>query len=158
MVLGLVQVTRQLEQVMSDVVAHHAGKVSSGEDSSDPALKSGDVLLHVGAIVGQSLHTLECEQELSHTSEPLTVPEILESVANHSSLSLAITEASLNLGEALLVEDAVDDAHEHHVVLSGGQLADGLLEKWAGGLDVVNGLHFYLGWFLYLITIARKAI
>ena len=90
MVLGLVQVTRQLEQVMSDVVAHHAGKVSGGEDTGDPALKSGDVLLHVGAIVGQSLHTLQSHQELSHASEPLTVPEILKGMADHLSLSLAV--------------------------------------------------------------------
>ena len=132
--LGAVKVARQLDQVVLDVALDDRLEAGWGEEDAGPGLESSDILLDRRAIGHKCRQALNDLGDLLDASHPLVLPQVLEGLVGTGSLGLAIAKAGLNLGEMLLLDDAMDDTGEHGVVLIGCQITDWL------GIDNIHGV------------------
>ena len=124
--LSFVQVTGQLDEAVGDVGLDNAREIGWGQEDGGPGLKSGDVSTDGSAVCQQSRECFDDDAELLDSSSPLVGLEVREDVVGVGGFGLAVVNAELNLGEMVLVDDAVDDTSEECVVLVGGKVRDGL--------------------------------
>ena len=164
-VLGLVKVAGQLDEVVGDVGLDGGLDVGDGRESCGPALKSGDIVAEVSAILNQIGQFISNGAEVLDSSLPMVAQEVFKGMVSGCGLGLYFAETGLDLSEILSLNDAVSDTCDDCVVLVRGQVTDGRggevqLKGGSNVLDCVHkelSVHSVLLSFSYLILIKFEA-
>ena len=126
LVLGGVEVTGELDKVVSHVALDKIGKSGCVLEDGGPRLKGSNIISEMGAILESMGKSLGYLAELLDTIEPLAMEKVLEALVGKLGLGRAVRDASLDLSEALSINETINKTEKHLVVFSSRQLTNRL--------------------------------